>query len=177
MAILAYRQPVTRPEIDEIRGVDSGPVLKILLERDLVRILGKKDEPGRPMIYGTTTAFLEFFGLKSLKDLPTLREFTELTEDSRRVAERELGEVLDEHQPEGAGQAESMAHEAPAADANEEAPPTPPEPAVEEGADAEPRPSAPQDESPPEEEETEGEEEEAAPKTEAEESAPASAND
>jgi len=100
LAILAYRQPVTRPEIDEIRGVDSGPVLKLLLERDLVRILGKKDEPGRPMIYGTTTAFLEFFGLKSLKDLPTLREFTELSEDSRRVAERELGEVLDTKQPE-----------------------------------------------------------------------------
>lgn len=99
LAILAYRQPVTRPEIDDIRGVDSGPVLKVLLERDLVRILGKKDEPGRPMIYGTTTAFLEFFGLKSLKDLPTLREFTELTEDSRRVAERELGEELDRGQP------------------------------------------------------------------------------
>jgi segregation and condensation protein B len=102
LAILAYRQPVTRPEIDEIRGVDSGPVLKLLLERDLVRILGKKDEPGRPIIYGTTTAFLEFFGLRSLKDLPTLREFTELTEDSRRVAERELGDMLDESQPEAA---------------------------------------------------------------------------
>jgi len=100
LAILAYRQPVTRPEIDDIRGVDSGPVLKLLLERDLVRILGKKDEPGRPMIYGTTTVFLEFFGLKSLKDLPTLREFTELSEDSRRVAERELGEVLEAKQPE-----------------------------------------------------------------------------
>ena len=102
LAILAYRQPVTRPEIDEIRGVDSGPVLKLLLERDLVRILGKKDEPGRPIIYGTTTCFLEFFGLKSLKDLPTLREFTELTEDSRRVAERELGDILDQNQPEAA---------------------------------------------------------------------------
>jgi len=99
LAILAYRQPVTRPEIDDIRGVDSGPVLKLLLERDLVRILGKKDEPGRPLIYGTTTAFLEFFGLSSLKDLPTLREFTELSEDSRRVAERELGDVLDQQQP------------------------------------------------------------------------------
>lgn len=99
LAILAYRQPVTRPEVDDIRGVDSGPVLKLLLERDLVRILGKKDEPGRPMIYGTTTAFLELFGLKSLKDLPTLREFTELNEDSLRVAERELGEVLERTQP------------------------------------------------------------------------------
>ena len=95
LAILAYRQPITRPEIDEIRGVDSGPVLKMLLERDLVRILGKKDEPGRPLLYGTTAHFLEFFGLKSLKDLPTLREFTELNEDSRRVIEKELGETLE----------------------------------------------------------------------------------
>ncbi len=99
LAILAYRQPITRPEIDDIRGVDCGPVLKVLLERDLVRILGRKDEPGRPMLYGTTSIFLEFFGLKSLKDLPTLREFTELSEDSRRVVERELGDVLDGSQP------------------------------------------------------------------------------
>jgi segregation and condensation protein B len=99
LAILAYRQPITRPEVDEIRGVDSGPILKLLLERDLVRILGRKDEPGRPVLYGTTTAFLEFFGLKSLRDLPTLREFTDLNEDSRRVVERELGDVLDSSQP------------------------------------------------------------------------------
>jgi segregation and condensation protein B len=99
LAILAYRQPITRPEVDDIRGVDSGPILKLLLERDLVRILGRKDEPGRPLLYGTTTAFLEFFGLKSLKDLPTLRDFTDLNEDSRRVVERELGEVLDGSQP------------------------------------------------------------------------------
>jgi segregation and condensation protein B len=95
LSILAYRQPMTRPEIDDIRGVDCGPVLKLLLERDLVRMLGRKDEPGRPVIYGTTTAFLEFFGLKSLKDLPTLREFTDLNEESRRTVERELGETLE----------------------------------------------------------------------------------
>jgi len=94
LAIVAYRQPITRPEVDDIRGVDSGATMKLLLERDLVRILGKKDEPGRPILYGTTTAFLEFFGLKSLKDLPTLKEFTELTDESRRVAEAELGEVI-----------------------------------------------------------------------------------
>jgi segregation and condensation protein B len=94
LAIVAYRQPVTRPEVDEIRGVDSGATLKLLLERDLVRILGKKDEPGRPILYGTTTQFLEFFGLKSLKDLPTLREFTELSDESRLVAEAELGDVV-----------------------------------------------------------------------------------
>jgi segregation and condensation protein B len=99
LAIVAYRQPITRPELDDIRGVDSGPVLKLLLERELVRILGKKDEPGRPILYGTTNTFLEFFGLKSLKDLPTLKEFTELNEDSRRVVERELGDVLEGSQP------------------------------------------------------------------------------
>ena len=94
LAIAAYRQPITRPEIDDIRGVDTGATLKLLLERDLVRILGKKDEPGRPLLYGTTANFLEFFNMKSLKDLPTLREFTELSDESLRVAETELGEVL-----------------------------------------------------------------------------------
>ncbi|WP_437321989.1 SMC-Scp complex subunit ScpB [Sorangium sp. So ce385] len=104
LAIVAYRQPITRPEIDEIRGVDSGAALKSLLERDLVRILGKKDEPGRPMLYGTTAQFLEFFGLKALGELPTLREFTELTEESRRAYERELGEEPPETAVATAGQ-------------------------------------------------------------------------
>ena len=92
LAIVAYRQPVTRPEIDDIRGVDSGGALKSLLERELIRILGKKEEPGRPMLYGTTATFLSFFGLKALGELPTLREFTELSEESMRVVERELGD-------------------------------------------------------------------------------------
>src|SRR5690606_24347360 len=80
------------PEIDDIRGVDCGPVLKGLLERELVRILGKKDEPGRPMLYGTSEAFLELFTLDSLKDLPTLKEFTELSDESRDKFESQLGE-------------------------------------------------------------------------------------
>ncbi len=92
LAIVAYRQPITRPEVDDVRGVDSGAVLKSLLERDFVRMLGKKDEPGRPILYGTTGDFLEFFGLKTLGDLPTLREFTELTDESKRTFEREMGE-------------------------------------------------------------------------------------
>ncbi|HMA93855.1 MAG TPA: SMC-Scp complex subunit ScpB [Polyangiaceae bacterium] len=92
LAIVAYRQPITRPETDDIRGVDCGPVLKGLLERDLIRVIGKKDEPGRPMLYGTTPAFLELFGLKSLEELPTLKEFTELTDESRRKFENEMGE-------------------------------------------------------------------------------------
>jgi segregation and condensation protein B len=91
LAIIAYRQPITRPEVDDIRGVDCGPVIKGLLERELVRILGKKDEPGRPMLYGTSPAFLELFGLKSLRELPTLKEFTELTADSRRAFEQQIG--------------------------------------------------------------------------------------
>ncbi|MEJ7734858.1 MAG: SMC-Scp complex subunit ScpB, partial [Polyangiaceae bacterium] len=101
LAIVAYRQPITRPEVDDVRGVDSGPVLKTLLERDLVRILGKKDEPGRPILYGTTAGFLEFFGLRGISDLPTLREFTELSDESRRTYEQELGE----DPPEGGGTA------------------------------------------------------------------------
>lgn len=92
LAIVAYRQPVTRPEMDEVRGVDCGPVLRTLLERDLIRILGKREEPGRPLLYGTTENFLSFFGLESLADLPTLREFTELTDESRDTYERKLGE-------------------------------------------------------------------------------------
>ncbi|HEV8246720.1 MAG TPA: SMC-Scp complex subunit ScpB, partial [Polyangiaceae bacterium] len=96
LSIVAYRQPITRPEIDDIRGVDCGPVLKGLLERDLIRIIGKKDEPGRPMLYGTTQSFLETFSLKSLRDLPTLREFTELSDESREVFASETGEEAPE---------------------------------------------------------------------------------
>jgi segregation and condensation protein B len=88
LAIIAYRQPVTRPEIEEIRGVDCGAVVKALLERKLVKILGKKEEPGRPMLYGTTREFLEFFALKDLASLPTLREFHELSEEHRDIVEK-----------------------------------------------------------------------------------------
>jgi segregation and condensation protein B len=79
LAIVAYRQPITRPEIDDIRGVDCGPVLKTLLDRNLVRIIGKKEEVGRPMLYGTTPEFLRIFSLKDLTQLPTLRQFHELS--------------------------------------------------------------------------------------------------
>ena len=95
LAIVAYRQPVTRPEIDDIRGVDSGSALKVLTERNLLKVLGRKDEPGRPLLYGTTPHFLEFFGMKSLKDLPTLQEFSELSDESRGIFEKRMGEPLD----------------------------------------------------------------------------------
>jgi segregation and condensation protein B len=80
LSIIAYRQPVTRPEIDEIRGVDCGPVLKTLLERNLIRMIGKKEDVGRPILYGTTPEFLRTFSLRDLAELPTLREFHELSE-------------------------------------------------------------------------------------------------
>jgi segregation and condensation protein B len=89
LAIIAYRQPVTRPEIEDIRGVDCGAVVKALLERKLIKILGKKEEPGRPILYGTTREFLEFFALKDLASLPTLREFHELSEEHRDIVEKE----------------------------------------------------------------------------------------
>jgi segregation and condensation protein B len=98
LAIIAYRQPVTRPEVDDIRGVDSGPVLKGLLERDLIKIVGKKDEVGRPMLYGTAPTFLELFSLESLNDLPSLKEFTELSDESRDLFVQKTGEQA----PEGA---------------------------------------------------------------------------
>jgi segregation and condensation protein B len=74
LAIIAYRQPVIRAEIEQIRGVDSGWVLRNLLEKGLIRIVGRKDLPGRPLVYGTTKAFLELFNLNSLSDLPALKE-------------------------------------------------------------------------------------------------------
>jgi len=74
LAIIAYRQPVIRPTIEMIRGVDSGWVIRSLLEKGLIRIMGRKEIPGRPLVYGTTKAFLELFNLNSLSDLPTLKE-------------------------------------------------------------------------------------------------------
>jgi len=80
LAIIAYRQPVVKSEIDKIRGVDAGGAIKKLLEKRLVRIMGRKDVPGKPMIYGTTKKFLEIFSLRNLSDLPTLHELKELQE-------------------------------------------------------------------------------------------------
>ena len=74
LAIVAYRQPVIRPTIEEIRGVDSGSVLHTLMEKGLIKIVGRKDLPGRPLVYGTTKVFLELFSLNSLSDLPKLQE-------------------------------------------------------------------------------------------------------
>ena len=91
LAIIAYRQPITRGEVDHIRGVDSGAVMKGLLERRLLKIVGRKEEPGRPLLYGTTPDFLELFGLKDLKELPPLKELEQQAQEmirrSREVEE------------------------------------------------------------------------------------------
>jgi segregation and condensation protein B len=78
LAIIAYKQPLVRSEIEQIRGVETSGVLRTLLERKLVRIVGRKEVPGRPIMYGTTKFFLEHFGLHDLTQLPPLREFKEL---------------------------------------------------------------------------------------------------
>ena len=87
LAIIAYRQPVTRAEVESIRGVDSGAVLKTLLSLSMVRILGRKEAPGRPILYGTTREFLEYFGLRDIESLPTLEEVTELLEEGEQGSE------------------------------------------------------------------------------------------
>ncbi len=79
LAVVAYRQPSTRSDLERIRGVDCGGVLRALLDRKLLRIAGRKREPGRPMLYATTNEFLDQFSLGALEDLPSLLEFTELT--------------------------------------------------------------------------------------------------
>jgi len=77
LAIIAYKQPVIRSDVEHIRGVDCGGILRVLLERKFVRVLGRKDIPGRPLIYATTKRFLEVFDLKNLKDLPSPKEIEE----------------------------------------------------------------------------------------------------
>lgn len=97
LAIIAYKQPLVRAEIEEIRGVETSGVLRTLLERKLVRIVGRKEVPGRPIMYGTTKFFLEHFGLQDITQLPPLREFKELGEAEQALLpmEQELAIVPD----------------------------------------------------------------------------------
>ena len=95
LAIIAYKQPLVRAEIEEIRGVETSGVLRTLCERKLVRIVGRKDVPGRPIMYGTTKFFLEHFGLQDLSQLPPLREFKELGESEQSLL------PIEDESPEG----------------------------------------------------------------------------
>ena len=95
LAIIAYRQPVTRPEIESIRGVNVDRVVRTLLEKKLIRILGRKDVPGKPIVYGTTPEFLAHFGLRGLSDLPSLREFLDENAQERdALGEKEESALL-----------------------------------------------------------------------------------
>jgi segregation and condensation protein B len=101
LAVIAYRQPTTRAEIEDLRCVDCGAVLKSLLERSLVRIVGRRDAPGRPVLYGTSAKFLETFGLHSLSDLPELRDISSL-EEKQGTPMNDLAGALISGQDEGA---------------------------------------------------------------------------
>jgi segregation and condensation protein B len=108
LAIIAYRQPITRPEIEAIRGVNIGGIVRNLMERRLVKIVGKKDVPGKPMLYGTTSEFLQHFGLKDLASLPTLKEFQDLEAGEDALLEQQAPEgeenaaMMERDEPEGA---------------------------------------------------------------------------
>ena len=85
LAIIAYKQPVGRAEVEVIRGVNSDGTIAHLLNKGLIKITGRKEVPGRPFLYGTTKEFLEYFGLKSLEDLPKIEEFNQLGVDVPKV--------------------------------------------------------------------------------------------
>ncbi len=109
MALIAYRQPITRGEIEEVRGVSvSSNIIKTLLERDWIKVLGHKDVPGKPTLYGTTKEFLDYFNLKTLDQLPTLAEIKDL--DSIHP-ELELNEDLSDKPDEKNSDAENLSSE------------------------------------------------------------------
>ncbi len=108
LAIVAYRQPITKPEVDQIRGVDSGYIIRQLMEKALIEVSGRADSPGKPLLYRTTKHFLRHFGLNSVQDLPKPREIEEILKDDDMAEHRQLllerqlmMEELDEEPGEG----------------------------------------------------------------------------
>ncbi len=85
LAIIAYKQPLTRLDIESLRNVNIDGVMKSLLDKDLIRVTGRKKSPGRPKVYGTTRQFLEYFGLKSLEELPKIENFSTLAQQNKEV--------------------------------------------------------------------------------------------
>ena len=106
LAIIAYKQPIVRSEIEQIRGVEVSGVLRTLLERKLIRMVGRKDVPGRPIMYGTTKFFLQQFGLNDLSQLPPLREFKELGEAEQAMLPVEEGLPIGDQEAVAAGTAD-----------------------------------------------------------------------
>jgi segregation and condensation protein B len=90
LAVVAYKQPITKPELDIIRGVDSGYVIRSLLEKDLIEVAGRAETPGRPLYYRTSTTFLEHFGLNSVSELPKPREIEDILKDDDMAEHRQL---------------------------------------------------------------------------------------
>lgn len=90
LAIVAYKQPITKPEVDDIRGVDSGYMLRQLLEKVLIEVSGRLDAPGRPLLYKTTKHFLKHFGINSIDELPKPREIEEILKDDDMAEHRQF---------------------------------------------------------------------------------------
>lgn len=99
LAIIAYKQPVTRQEIELLRNVNVDGVMKSLLDKSLIRIAGRKKIPGRPFVFGTTRQFLEYFGLNSLEELPKMEEFSNLAAELSSSGPEEITEELNESRP------------------------------------------------------------------------------
>ncbi len=100
LTVVAYRQPVTRAEVEDLRGVDAGGVMRMLVDHELIEVMGRKEDAGRPMLYGTTARFLEVFGLRDLSDLPTLRDLAgNQPHDARLGPEPTVAEVGQDDEP------------------------------------------------------------------------------
>ena len=109
LAIIAYKQPVMRQEIERIRGVDTGGILRTLMEKGIIRIMGRKKLPGRPLIYGTTSKFLEVFDLKDLQSLPKLKEIEEFVPDEEDGSETGFAHQTEDPAQEIEGEYDSKA--------------------------------------------------------------------
>lgn len=103
LAIIAYKQPITKLEIEHIRGVNVDSVIRTLIERNLITVVGREKAPGNPLLYGTTKDFLEYFGLNSLKDLPKLKEIDELLKGDDKFLESLDQVALEQLAPEELG--------------------------------------------------------------------------
>lgn len=118
LAILAYKQPLTRAEIEALRGVDTSGVLNTLMEKNFIKIVGKKEVPGRPFMYGTTEKFLEHFGLKALVDLPSIEEIRQMVESSVKkdelIGAKKVVDVPQEGTPQEGTPQEGAPQEGPA---------------------------------------------------------------